>query len=337
MNQHKIAIIILNWNGRNWLEKFLPSVIQNSPDILSKIYVADNNSSDDSISFLKNHYPDVQILLNKENAGYAGGYNFAIGLVQEPIICLLNSDIEVTANWLEPIWNTFESDANIAAIQPKILAYNDRAYFEYAGAGGGWIDTLAYPFCRGRIFDSTEKDHGQYNDITEIFWASGACLFVRRDVYISLGGLDADFFAHQEEIDLCWRMKNAGYKIFYNGKSTVYHVGGGSLPYGNQRKTYLNFRNNLFLMTKNLPISQLMWKLPVRLVLDGVAGAQTVLTNKNFTDVKAILKAHGHFYASFTKMWSKRKTTKNQTVGVYKKSIVFDYFVLKKKIFTDLF
>ena len=247
----RIAVVILNWNGKSWLEKFLPTVLKYSES--AQIYVVDNASTDDSVSFLENDFPSVKIIQNTQNSGFAGGYNEGLKQVEEEIYCLLNSDVEVTEGWLEPILNLFQQNPGIAAIQPKILSYDRKNYFEFAGAGGGLIDNLGYPYCRGRVFDDLEEDKGQYDDETEIFWASGCCFFIRKSDFWLAGGFDERFFAHQEEIDLCWRLINLGKKIFYTGKSTIYHVGGGTLNKQNPRKTFLNIRNNLSMLVKNLP------------------------------------------------------------------------------------
>lgn len=265
----KTAVIILNWNGKAWLEKFLPTLQEYSQE--ATIFVADNASTDDSVDYVKINFPTVKIIINASNGGYAKGYNDVLKHIDSEYFVLINSDIEVTAGWLSPIIALMDNDKQIAACQPKILDYNNKNNFEYAGASGGFIDNLGYPFCRGRIFDSVEEDKGQYNDAIEVFWATGACLFVRAVHYNEVGGLDEDFFAHQEEIDMCWRLKNKGYKIMVEPKSVVYHVGGGTLNAGSPFKTHLNFRNNLFMLFKNLPTSSLFTIIPMRLVLDGVA------------------------------------------------------------------
>ena len=241
-----LAIIILNWNGKSWLEKFLPTVLKYSQN--AEIFVIDNASTDNSVLFLNENFPEVKIVINEKNFGFAGGYNEGLKHVNAEFYCLLNSDVEVTENWTQPILKLFKKDEKIAAIQPKILSYHDKEKFEFAGAAGGLIDNLGYPYCRGRIFENLEIDNGQYNDETEIFWASGCALFIRSKDFWEQNGFDERFFAHQEEIDLCWRLKNSGKKIFYTYKSTVYHVGGGTLHKQNPQKTYLNFRNNLSMM-----------------------------------------------------------------------------------------
>lgn len=324
-----IAVVILNWNGQKLLEQFLPSIINFSKEAV--IYVADNASTDNSIAFIKEQYPQIKIIENQGNFGYAKGYNEALKEVQEDIYALVNSDIEVTQNWLQPIIDTFSNEPNTAIIQPKILDFKSKEYFEYAGAGGGFIDKYGYPFCRGRIFDTLEKDTGQYDDDCDIFWASGACFFIRRTVYSELNGFDADFFAHQEEIDLCWRAFNKGYKVKYNSKSLVYHVGGATLQQGNPKKTYLNFRNSLLMLTKNLPKSSLFQLLFLRLILDGLAGIQFISKGK-WSHFVAILKSHLSFYSLFFKNYKKRDAFQSQKY--YKlKSIVYKYYVNNDKVF----
>jgi GT2 family glycosyltransferase len=328
----KIAVVILNWNGVKLLEQFLPSVIQNSPE--ATIYVADNASTDESIAFVKSNYPTIQVVQNKTNQGFAGGYNDALQYVDAEIYALVNSDIEVTENWLQPILETFETEPETAIIQPKILDFKKKEYFEYAGAGGGFIDKYGYPFCRGRILDTLEKDNGQYDDTAEIFWASGACFFIRSAVYKELKGFDEDFFAHQEEIDLCWRAINKGYCIKYNSGSVVYHVGGATLQKANSKKTYLNFRNSLLMLTKNLPQNTLFKVLFIRMLLDGVAGVKFVFSGQ-FVHCLAIIRAHFSFYRLFFKNYKKRG--KKQTEIYFKTiSIVYGYYVKAGTIFADI-
>jgi GT2 family glycosyltransferase len=328
----KIAVVILNWNGVKLLEQFLPSVIQFSPE--ATIYVADNASTDESVAFIKTNFPTVKIIQNKTNQGFAGGYNEALQYINAEIYALVNSDIEVTENWLKPILETFETEPKTAIIQPKILDFKRKEYFEYAGAGGGFIDQFGYPFCRGRIFDTLEKDNGQYNDKTEIFWASGACFFIRSTVYKELKGFDQDFFAHQEEIDLCWRAINKGHIIKYNSESTVYHVGGATLQQANPQKTYLNFRNSLLMLTKNLPQKQLFKVLVIRMLLDGIAGIKFTLEGR-FVHCWAIIRAHFSFYRLFLRNYKKRE--KNQSEIYFKvKSIVYGYYVKNGTVFADV-
>lgn len=325
----KIAVVILNWNGEKLLEQFLPSIVKYSPE--ADIYLADNASTDDSVSYVKAFFPSVKIIKNDSNLGFAGGYNEALKSVDAAIFALVNSDIEVTENWLKPIIETFENEPKTAIIQPKILDYKRKEYFEYAGAAGGFIDKFGYPYCRGRIFDTLEKDNGQYNDNCEIFWASGACFFIRSSVYKELKGFDADFFAHQEEIDLCWRAINNGHTIKYNSQSVVYHVGGATLQQGNPMKTFLNFRNSLLMLTKNLLRKNMYWILFCRLVLDGIAGIQFLFQGK-FKHLLAIIKAHFAFYSLFTVHFKKRG--KFQTANYYgTKSIVFQYYLKAGKVF----
>lgn len=319
----KIAIVILNWNGKKWLDKFLPNVIQHSPN--TELYVIDNASSDDSVIFLKENFPSVKIIINSENFGFAGGYNEGLKHIESDIYCLLNSDVEVTKSWLTPVLEQFNRDKQIAAIQPKILDYNRRNYFEFAGAAGGFIDNLGFPYCRGRIFDKIESDEGQYDDETEIFWASGCCFFIRAKDFWSQNGFDARFFAHQEEIDLCWRLKNTGCKIYYTGRSTVYHVGGGTLDKQNAQKTYLNMRNNLSMLLKNLPFPQLIWIIFFRFILDGFAGIFFGYKN-GFAHFWAVIRAHFSFYAEIPRTMSLRQ--KNQIKNFYgKKWLVFKNFI----------
>ncbi|WP_395049606.1 glycosyltransferase family 2 protein [Flavobacterium sp.] len=329
----KIAVVILNWNGEKLLEQFLPSIVQYSQE--ATVYVADNASTDDSISYVKAFFPTVQIIKNESNLGFAEGYNEALKSVDSEIFALVNSDIEVTENWLKPIIETFENEPKTAIIQPKILDFKNKKYFEYAGAAGGFMDKYGYMFCRGRIFETLEKDNRQYDNNCEIFWASGACFFIRSSVYKDLKGFDGDFFAHQEEIDLCWRAFNKGHTIKYNSKSVVYHVGGATLQQGNPKKTFLNFRNSLLMLVKNLPKNQLFPVISIRLVLDGIAGIQYLLQGK-FKHLLAILKAHYAFYSLFSTHYKKRDQF--QSNKYYKtKSIVYLYFIKKIKVFSNIF
>lgn len=323
MNKNRLAIAILNWNGKEWLEKFLPIVVQHSPE--ADIYIIDNASVDDSVTFVENNFPSVKVIQNSKNEGFAAGYNSGLKNIDAEIYCLLNSDVEVTQNWIPPMIALFDSDQSIAAAQPKILSYHNRNFFEYAGAGGGFIDNLGFPYCRGRIFNSIEEDKGQYDDETEIFWASGCSLFIRSKDFREQGGFDERFFAHQEEIDLCWRLKNSGKKIMYTGKSAVYHVGGGTLSNQNPEKTFLNFRNNLSMMLKNLPFPNLLWLLFFRLSLDGIAGIQFAFKH-GFSHLWAVVRSHVGFYAQLPETWRRRQ--KHQIRKYYQeKWLVFKHFL----------
>jgi GT2 family glycosyltransferase len=334
---NKTAVVILNYNGRKYLTDFLPSVINNSPD--TTIYVADNASTDDSLAILKNDFPSVKIIQLFENHGFAQGYNEALEQIKDQFqyYILLNSDVEVTPNWIEPVIALMEPNPNIAACQPKILSYHEKTHFEYAGAAGGFIDRLGYPFCRGRVFLSIEEDFGQYNDTREVFWATGACMFVRANVFHTLEGFDGDFFAHMEEIDLCWRMKHAGYQVFASGESTVYHVGGGTLHKSNPYKTFLNFRNGLVMLYKNHPDKGLYRTLSTRLILDGVAGVKFLLFD-SWEDCWAVARAHFNFYFHF-RTWNKKrkKIQKRNDLGqISKRNIVWQHFVNGKERFEEM-
>ena len=329
-----VAVVILNWNGKKLLEQFLPSVIDYS-EKEATIYVADNASTDDSVSFIQNNFPSVKIIQNKTNGGYAKGYNDALKDLTEDIFVLLNSDVEVTPNWLTPIISEFKKDENLVAAQPKILDYKNKSYFEYAGAAGGFIDQLGYPYCRGRIFNTIEKDEGQYDDITTIFWATGACLIVRRVAYNAVEGLDEEFFTHQEEIDLCWRLQLQGGIVKYLGKSTVFHIGGATLSSYDSKKTFYNFRNSLLMLLKNVTSSKIWLLLFIRLILDGLAGVQFLLQGK-WKHTIAIIKAHFSFY-SLIPTYLKKRTKKTTEIKYYSiKSIVWNYFIRKNRTFKQL-
>ncbi len=332
----KTAVVVLNWNGKAWLEKFLANLVKHSQE--ATVFVADNASTDDSVDFVKSNFPSVKIIINASNGGYAKGYNDALKQIDAEYCVLINSDIEVTEDWLSPIINLMDSDKKIAACQPKLLDYKKRNTFEYAGASGGFIDNLGYPFCRGRIFDDIEQDKGQYNDAIEVFWATGACLFVRTSNYSEVGGLDEDFFAHQEEIDLCWRLKNKGYKVMVEPKSVIYHVGGGTLNAGSPFKTHLNFRNNLFMLFKNLPTSSLFITIPIRLLLDGVAAITFLNKENGMQHVLSIAKAHFIFYFKIPKLIAKRQKIKqkNNLIGKVDWSILLQNKIKGIKRFTDL-
>lgn len=329
----KVAVVILNFNGRDLLQKFLPSIIQFSPS--AKIFLADNHSSDDSVELVRKEFPSIEIISIPENRGFCGGYNYALQKIEAEYYVLLNSDVEVTRGWIEPIVELFEKNNTIGAAQPKILSYHHKHQFEYAGAGGGFIDTLGYPFCRGRIFNMLEEDHGQFDDTLPVFWASGACLFVRSSLFHSSGRLDEDFFAHMEEIDLCWRIQKLGHKIYYQGKSTVYHVGGGTLSSSSPKKTYFNFKNGLSLILKNMSGPELVYKLPLRILLDWIAVIKFLLQGSG-KDSLAVMNAHFHFLKGFRKDLGKRKLGMSKSLPFYHRSVVFDHFLLKKNKFADL-
>ena len=330
--KNSIAIVILNWNGKDLLKTFLPSVVNFSQE--ATIYLADNASNDNSIAFLKQEFPEVKIIQNPENFGFSKGYNEALKQVDEELLCLLNSDVEVTENWLQPIIEIFNKDSKTAIIQPKILDYKRKDYFEYAGAAGGYMDRYGYPYCRGRLFNSIEKDLGQYDQQVPIFWASGACFFIRKEVFDILEGFDESFFAHMEEIDLCWRCQNIGYQVVFTPKSKVYHVGGATLDKSNPRKTYLNFRNSLFTLVKNSRDS-IAFPIITRLLLDGIAGLKFLIQLKPL-DFLAILKAHFSLYFNFSRLIKQRKSLPRQVKHYHIKSIVWKYFLMGRKTFNSL-
>ncbi|MBL57628.1 MAG: dTDP-Rha--alpha-D-GlcNAc-pyrophosphate polyprenol alpha-3-L-rhamnosyltransferase [Flavobacteriales bacterium] len=334
----RVAVVILNWNGEKLLKEFLPSVVEYIPDY-AEIIIADNASNDNSISFLEDNYPHIRIIKNTTNGGFAKGYNDALKQIDHHYIVLLNSDIETPENWIEPVINFMDNHPDVGAAMPKILQYKKKSHFEYAGAGGGFIDRWGYPFCRGRIFNDLEEDFGQYNSNIPIFWASGACMFVRNEVFKELNGFDEFFFAHMEEIDLCWRIQRAGYKVYAIGDSHVYHLGGGTLNKLSPRKTFLNFRNNLLLLTKN-DVSRGFWlRLIQKLLLDGIAGVK-FLFEGNFNHCIAIIKAHYSFFIHLPRYLKIRKTLhhqlgNNEIKGIYSDSVVRNYFLRKKRVFSE--
>jgi GT2 family glycosyltransferase len=328
----RIGIVILNWNGRSLLERFLPSVVAHSQE--AKIYVADNASTDDSIDLVRSRFPSVAVIENTENWGFAKGYNEALKRVHEDIICLLNNDVEVTPNWLDPVISRFKAESNTVIMQPKLLDHKRRNYFEYAGAAGGYVDKYGYPYCRGRIFNTVEKDKGQYDDVADIHWASGACLFIRNEIFHGLKGFDESFFAHMEEIDLCWRAKNMGYDIKYAGASEVYHLGGATLNHKDPRKTYLNFRNSLFTLVKN-SVGPLFPIVFARLFLDGVACIK-FLTELKFKHLFAVLRSHWSFYGHLSTVLRWRKASNKGKSHYMTTSIVWSYYVLNKRTFNSL-
>lgn len=338
MMNPRVAVVILNYNTREFLEEFLPSVKATDYDNL-EIVVADNASTDDSVSFVKEHHSDVTLIQLDTNYGFTGGYNRSLKQVEADYYVLLNSDVEVTPGWLRPMVNLAESDQRIAAVQPKLRAYKNRQQFEYAGAAGGFIDLYGFPFCRGRIFDSLEDDQGQYDDNKQVFWATGAALLIRADLYHESGGLDEDFFAHMEEIDLCWRLQNRGHQIWVCPQSVVYHVGGGTLQKSNPRKTYYNFRNGLILLLKNLPGNRLFFIICMRLLIDHVAAYRFLFQGKT-GDFKAIAAAHRHFLFRW-RYWKKKRKVFNGNKAyfssqVYRKTIVWQHFIKKKTTYNEL-
>lgn len=328
--KHEVAVAILNWNGFEHLKTYLPSVIEHS--LNAKVYVIDNDSTDGSLALLKSEFPSVELIINHKNGGYAKGYNDGLKSIDEEFLILLNSDVEVTPNWIEPVVDLMKSDDKIAIAQPKLLAHLQKDEFEYAGAAGGFIDFLGYPFCQGRMFLEMEKDHAQYNQSREIFWASGACMFIRNSVFKEMEGFDERFFAHMEEIDLCWRAKNVDYKVFYCAESTVYHLGGGTMNAGNPRKTFLNFRNSLITLKKNDSSGFTGFKLFIRMSLDALAFVKLFMDN-GWNHAVAIPKAHIAFYK--TKSKKSKKENPNLT-AIYKGSIVWEHFFKGKKKFSQL-
>jgi GT2 family glycosyltransferase len=333
------AVVILSYNGRKWHEQFLPLIVSEAASGY-EVVVVDNASTDDTYEYLRAQFPAVHTLQIAVNKGFANGYYEALKQIQAKYYILLSADFEVTPNWFPPLLHAMQRYPGLAACQPKIRYWRQRELFEYAGAGGGFMDKWGYLFCRGRIFNDLETDKGQYNDDIEVFWASGGCLMVRADLYHRVGGLDPDLYAHMEEVDLCWRLKNAGYRIGYIGQSTVFHVGGSVISYGSPQKLYYNFRNNLILLLKNERASRLFWLIPLRLVLDGVAGIQMLMGGK-VKETLTIVKAHFHFYGSLGK-WLRRRREARKNVsqrneaGIYPKSIVWQYFALRKKTFDRL-
>ena len=333
----KVSIVILNYNGKNYLEQFLPKVIACSEG--HEIIVADNPSTDDSVAFMKSNYSDIRLIELSSNTGFAGGYNAALKQVESEYYILLNSDIEVTENWVSPLLALMESDTSIGGVQPKVLSYHQKNTFEHAGAAGGFIDRNYFPFCRGRLLGTVEQDLGQYDSPMEVFWASGAALMIRSSVYHQVGGLDERFFAHMEEIDLCWRAKQLGHRFMVQPKSTIYHVGGGTLSYMSPFKTYLNFRNSLYMITKNhegMLFPKLFW----RLCLDGLAGVRFFFKGE-FKNVWMIIKSHFVLYANMRELLVDRKTIKqkrthHQMTGYFKGNIMWSYYFKGIRRFEDL-
>lgn len=330
-----IAVVILNFNGQKLLEEFLPSVVQYSGD--ADIIIADNGSTDQSVQYLRDHFPQVTVIALGENSGFCGGYNKALGKIKADYYVLLNSDVEVTPQWLEPLAALLEAHPEVAAIQPKILSYQKKTSFEYAGAGGGYLDTLGYPFCRGRIFDHVENDCGQYDDERPVFWATGACMMIRSEKFHEHGGFDEDLFAHMEEIDLCWKLNRSQNLVYYSGKSTVFHLGAGTLEYNHPNKTYLNFRNGLSLIFKHLDTGELIYKLPLRMLLDWLAAVFFLLKGEG-QNVTSVFRAHLHFLLKINHLRKKRQIIRSKAARyprshIHPGLIIFDYYLRKKKTF----
>ena len=337
--EKKVAVVVLNWNGKALLQRYLPSVVEAMPDY-GKLYVADNASTDDSVLYIQKEFPQVEIIQNKENFGFATGYNLALKSVTEPYLILLNSDIECPKGWVEPLIEFMDKNPTVGACQPKIIDDANRDKFEYAGASGGFIDFLGFPFCRGRIFNELEVDEGQYNHNTPIFWATGACFVVRKKVFDKLGGFDDDLFAHMEEIDLCWRIQRLGYDIFCIPASRIYHLGGGTLKKLNPKKTYLNFRNNLICILKNMDTEDLKRRLLLKLLMDGIAGIKFLLEGSPLHTI-SVIRAHLYVYFHFSSILRKRKQLKKELgyhpmPTIYQESIVFKHFLFRVNRFSEL-
>ena len=337
---YKTAIVILNWNGLGFLKMFLSIVVKNSIDSETMVCVADNGSTDGSSEWVAENHNNVRLIKLDKNYGFAGGYNLAINQLDAKYFVLLNSDIEVTSGWLNPLVSFMDKNADVASCQPKVLSYYKKDHFEHAGAAGCFIDKYGYPFCRGRIINKIEKDTGQYDSRIDVFWTSGACMIVRSDAWIKCGGFDADFFAHMEEIDLCWRFQKAGYRVCYLPDSVIYHIGGGTLPYSSPIKTYLNFRNSLFLLYKNLPDNKLYTVLLIRRFLDGLA-AIFFLTKGSLVSVRAVWRAHKDYYKAIRDLRAKRRSVKildlnHAPTTILNKSIIFEFYVKGNKTYNSL-
>ncbi len=331
----KVAVVILNWNGERFLKKFLPILLRNIQLPDTELVVADNGSTDGSLELL-NSFPHVRKILLDRNYGYAGGYNRALSQVEAQYYVLLNSDIETPKGWLEPLIEFMDANASVAACAPKLIDYNRRQYFEYAGAAGGFIDLFGYPFCRGRILSEIEVDTGQYDTPMPVFWASGACMVVRSSCFWEVGGFDNDFFAHMEEIDLCWRLQNHGYSVYAVPQSVVYHVGGGTLPNNNPFKLYLNYRNNLLMLHKNLSLRALCVVIPIRILLD-LLSAMVYLINGKVSFMMAVFKAHWHYFYSLSVL-NKKRRMRNPKIYIqrYRGLILIDFFILRRRVFSRL-
>ncbi|MFZ1665433.1 MAG: glycosyltransferase family 2 protein [Flavobacteriales bacterium] len=333
------AVVILNWNGRHWLERFLPTVLEHSAHA-ARVIVADNGSTDGSVDWLRKEMPAVEVIAMPTNEGFAGGYNKALAQVDTTYFLLLNSDVETTPGWIDALHAHLAARPDMAACQPKVLSHGGRNSFEHAGAAGGFIDRNGYPFCRGRIFEITEEDHGQYNDDRDVFWATGACLMIRAEAFRAAGGFDAELFAHMEEIDLCWCMRRMGWRVGYTSSATVFHVGGGALGYGSPRKTYLNFRNSLAVLTKHLRSHFIVYRIFHRLVLDLFA-AMKFIAEGHAEHAWQVGKAHRRFFRWLPRLYRERKRLRKlenspDLTGMYHRSIAYDRYILGWKKFSDL-
>jgi len=335
----KVVIVLLSYNSRTYLERFLPYVLKTDyPD--HKLIIIDNASTDDTLEFLEREYPEIDVLHIDVNRGFTNGFVKSLSCIKAKYYALLTSDVEVPPNWLTPLVDEMEKDDQLATCQPKIKAFKQRDSFEYAGASGGFMDKFGYMFCRGRIFDQVEQDRGQYDASMNVFWASGAVFLLRSEAYHLVGGFDNDFFAHMEEIDLCWRIQRAGYKIKAIPRSEVYHVGGSVILYGSTEKTYHNYRNNLIMLTKHLPAGRLFWMIPWRILLDLISGLQALIAGRA-SETGAMLKAHAHYWRSWFKWINKRKSIVSRVPfkkldGIYKKSIVWQFFIKGKRTYAEL-
>lgn len=338
--QTRTAIVILNWNGEKFLRQFLPILVENTNPQIARICIIDNASTDTSLQFVANNYPQIQLVRLDKNYGFAGGYNRGLKEIEAEYFMLLNSDVEVPNNWIEPLVELMDSDKTIGICGPKLIDYNNRSKFEYAGAAGGYIDKYGYPFCRGRLFESLEPDNGQHDTREDCLWISGAALFIRSEIFFRVGGFDDDFFAHQEEIDLCWRVQNSGYRVVCEPKSKIFHIGGGALPKSNPFKTFLNFRNNLYLIVKNMPDNECRKVLFVRFFLDIVAAVR-MLFQGNFGEFKAVFRAYGEFMHNKKIMKQKRtefnRKPSKQITGMFCGSIVMKHFFGKKQTSNEIF
>ncbi|MGI9190556.1 MAG: glycosyltransferase family 2 protein [Chitinophagaceae bacterium] len=338
-SRYDTAVVVLSYNGKDLHRDFFPELLREANGLYDVVLI-DNASTNDTADYVRAHFPEVPIVTLTVNKGFANGYYEGLKQIDAENYILLSADFEITPGWFQPLRQVLNHYPDVAAVQPKIKYYRDKKLFEYAGAGGGFMDPQGYLFCRGRVFFDIEEDQQQYNDTIEVFWAGGGCMLVRAKAYHAVGGLDCDLYAHMEEVDLCWRLKHAGHRIAYCGASTVYHIGGSVISYGSPQKLFYNYRNSLVLLYKNLPMSQLWWLLPFRLVLDGVSGVRALLKG-DFIDVKTIIQAHWSFFGTIGLWHKKRKAaqaikTHNVGNGIYTHSILVQYFLKGKKKFTEL-